>query len=757
MGYCHRWLWGVGFMVVLAASDSNGITDSLDVFAINSLYAALGSPPLPGWVPIGGDPCMEAWQGVLCVNANITGISLNGANLGGELGTNLGSFTSIISIDLSNNHIGGTIPSNLPPTIKSFILAGNQFSGSLPDGLSMLSQLTDLSFSNNSLTGEIPDSFQQLTGLISLDLSENNLTGPLPPSMANLSSLTTFHLQDNKLTGTLNVLQDLPLIDLNIENNLFSGPIPPRLLTISNFRNSGNPFNTSIILPSSPAASPALSPNSPLPSKPSPDEEPEQQQATGQSASEPFISANSTKAKLVTAKTIVWSAIVVLLVLAGIALGFFLCVLRCGKKRQGSEKIILGREKSVNEQNWGKPKYSETLPQTYNQTDFLTASKVKVANSCDGGQIDSNKVINAVAATKSTRSKNSHTIDMTGIYSSSISKPKPPPRQYSAQKENIKPSSQLKTSTIVDQNMELNSPGSVKSFTVAFLQECTNSFSQENRIGEGMLGSVYRAELPDGKLVAVKKLNAAVSKELNDKEFVKLLSTLSQLQHDNVVNLVGYCAEYGQKLIIYEYCNYGTLFDALYFDDEIHQKMSWNARINIALGAARALEYMHEICQPPVIHKNFKAINVLLDQQLTPRISDCGFAALFTDNLRNQLSQLSSSGYGAPELELGSYTHQSDVFSFGVVMLELLTGRKSFDRSRPRGDQLLVKWAVPRLHDIDSLSKMVDPSLNGAYPSKSSLSRFADIISLCLQAEPEFRPPMSEIVQRLLNMLPKET
>ncbi|KAI7757805.1 hypothetical protein M8C21_029181, partial [Ambrosia artemisiifolia] len=161
---------------------------------------------------LGGDPCAEGWQGVQCVNSNITGIILNGANLGGELDENLGAFVSIIQIDLSNNHIGGHIPSSLPLTIKSLMLSGNQLTRSIPDSLSLLGQMTDL------------------------DLSANNLSRPLPPSMASLSSLTTLLLQDNHLTGVLEVLQDLPLIALVVENNLFSRPIPPKLLTIPNFR-----------------------------------------------------------------------------------------------------------------------------------------------------------------------------------------------------------------------------------------------------------------------------------------------------------------------------------------------------------------------------------------------------------------------------------------------------------------------------------------------------------------------------------------
>ncbi|KAJ6364137.1 hypothetical protein OIU76_029136 [Salix suchowensis] len=178
----------------------------------------------------------------------------------------------------------------------------------------------------------------------------------------------------------------------------------------------------------------------------------------------------------------------------------------------------------------------------------------------------------------------------------------------------------------------------------------------------------------------------------------------------------------------------GTLYDALHADDEIHGKLTWNARIRLALGAARALQYLHE---------------------LAARVSYCGLAPLKSSGSATELSGrrfLTSHGYGAPELELGSYTCSSDVYSFGVVMLELLTGRKSHDRSLSRGEQSLVRWAIHQLHDIDALSRMVDPSLHGAYPVKS-LSRFADIISRCIQGEPEFRPPVSEIVQDLLHML----
>ncbi|KAG4977378.1 hypothetical protein JHK86_036852 [Glycine max] len=295
---------------------------------------------------------------------------------------------------------------------------------------------------------------------------------------------------------------------------------------------------------------------------------------------------------------------------------------------------------------------------------------------------------------------------------------------------------------------------SIKVYTVASLQQYTNSFSQENYIGEGMLGPVYRAELPDGKLLAVRKMNTTASMGQNHEQFLQLVFSISKIQHANIVKLMGYCAEYSQRLLVHEYCNNGTLHEALHTDDKLQIKLSWDDRIQVSLGAARALEYLHEHCQPPIVHRNFRSANILLNDKLEVLVSDCGLGSLLSSGSASQLlgRHLTANGYSAPEFEYGSYTLQSDVFSFGVVMLELLTGRKSFDSSRPRVEQFLMRWAIPQLHDIDALSKMVDPSLNGEYPKKS-LSRFADIISSCIQNEPEFRPAMSEIVQDLLRMM----
>ncbi|MCL7038061.1 hypothetical protein MKW94_025637 [Papaver nudicaule] len=728
----------IGFMVIFASSYSDGFTDPRDVFAVNSLYASLGYPLLPGWVPNGGDPCLEAWQGIECVNSNITGLILNGANLGGVLGDNLGFFSSIMIINLSNNRIGGGIPSSLPLTIRNLFLSGNQFVGSIPSSLSTLGQLTDVSLNSNLLTGDIPDAFQTLPSLINMDLSDNNLTGQLPPSLGNLSAMASLHMQNNKLVGVLNVLQDLPaLIDLNIENNLFSGPIPERLLTIPNFKKDGNPFNTTVmdppILPPPPAASVSDLPPPPASSGAPPSRKaPPPPVAKGPSSS---ARSGSAEAKgFWTTKKVVFIGVVALFVI--IALGLAVFMLCCNTKKHKSDgisKMPGGYNKGTTE----KPMIRENAVEQKNVIDKVNKEAAEHSknehkiNIKTGGM--SNQKDDVDMGSKRTgmisTNREEHEIDMLGMDMNRI-----PPVAKS-----------------------LNLPPSVRSFTIASLQQYTNSFSQESFIGQGMLGSVYRAELPDGKVLAVKKFNSEALIHHKDDQFFQLVSSVYKLRHANVVELVGYCAEHGQKLLIYDYCSNGTVYDALHSDSENNKRLSWNARVRISLGAARALEYLHEVCQPPVVHRNFKSANILLDDEISVHVSDCGLAPLLSSGSVSQLpEQLSTKGYNAPEFEWGTYTHQSDVFSFGVVMLELLTGRKAYDRLRPRGEQFLARWAIPQLHDFDALSKMVDPSLVGAYPAKS-LSRYADIISLCVQAEPEFRPPMSEIVQNLVHLIQRES
>jgi serine/threonine protein kinase len=175
-------------------------------------------------------------------------------------------------------------------------------------------------------------------------------------------------------------------------------------------------------------------------------------------------------------------------------------------------------------------------------------------------------------------------------------------------------------------------------FSVADLQAATNSFSQENLIGEGGLGRVYRADLPNGQVLAVKKIDSHASMVQNEDDFLSVVEGLSRLQHTNCAELVGYCVEHDQRLLVYEYVSRGTLNELLHFSGDTTKGLSWNVRIKIALGSARALEYLHEVCAPPVVHRNFKSGNILLDDELNAHVSDCGLANLAPSGSERQVT-----------------------------------------------------------------------------------------------------------------------
>ncbi|KAG2683335.1 hypothetical protein I3760_10G027700 [Carya illinoinensis] len=307
-------------------------------------------------------------------------------------------------------------------------------------------------------------------------------------------------------------------------------------------------------------------------------------------------------------------------------------------------------------------------------------------------------------------------------------------------------------------SMQGRLPARTKLYTLAELQSATNSFSEENLLGEGSLGSVFRAEFPDGQILAVKNINMVSLSFKEEEQFMDVIWTASRLRHPNIVTLLGYSTEHGQHLLVYEYVRNLSLDDALHSD--AYKPLSWGLRLRIALGVARALDYLHSTLSPPVAHSNLKAANILLDEELMPRVCDCGLAILrpLTSNrVKIKASEIAlfDTGYLAHEHgESGIDNTKTDIYAFGVLLLELLTGRKPFENSRPREEQSLVKWASSRLHDNESLEEMVDPAIKRSASSKT-LSRLADIISLCIQPVKQFRPPMSEIVESLTSLLEK--
>ncbi|XP_062184564.1 receptor-like cytoplasmic kinase 185 isoform X2 [Phragmites australis] len=240
---------------------------------------------------------------------------------------------------------------------------------------------------------------------------------------------------------------------------------------------------------------------------------------------------------------------------------------------------------------------------------------------------------------------------------------------------------------------------SAQTFTFRQLAAATRNFRDECFIGEGGFGRVYKGRLDGtGQVVAIKQLNRDGNQ--GNKEFLVEVLMLSLLHHQNLVNLVGYCADGDQRLLVYEYMPLGSLEDHLHDLPPDKEPLDWNTRMKIAAGAAKGLEYLHDKAQPPVIYRDFKSSNILLGDGFHPKLSDFGLAKLGPVGDKSHVSTrvMGTYGYCAPEYAMtGQLTVKSDVYSFGVVLLELITGRKAIDSTRPPGEQNLVSWCLLRI------------------------------------------------------------
>ncbi|KAK1353435.1 protein STRUBBELIG-RECEPTOR FAMILY 8 [Heracleum sosnowskyi] len=667
-----------------------GITHPSDVEALQELYVSLNcSSQLTGWTSVGGDPCEESWMGITCHGSAIVSIQISGLGLSGSMGYMLSFLGSLKTLDVSDNRIHESIPYQLPPNLTKLNIANNNFSGNLPYSIASSLSLSYLNTSSNSLGQSIGDIFANLTDLLTLDLSHNNFSGYLPTSFASLSNLLVLHLQNNQLTGSLNVLDGLPLTDLNVANNNFSGSIPQKISSISNFIYGGNLFDESPASPP-PRPSPASPPPRPLGRPYHNNGDSSGSYASWGSDGQSCNSFKGNKNRLTVGPIL--GIVLGSLVVVVLAAAVLFAGIRKKKRKDNTMKHSFGNIPLILEKvnNEGHEQRVKPTPTT------LDLRSLNMENLTCQKMKGNNESVNIV-----------------------------------------------------------KSPVTATSYNIRTLQGATNSFSQENLVGEGTLGRVYRGQFHNGKVMAIKKIeNAALSLQDED-NFLEAISHMSRLRHPNIVPLTGYCTEHGQRLLVHDYIGNRSLQDMLYSSDDRIKVLTWNVRIKLALGIARALEYLHEVCLPSVVHRNLKSANILLDQELNPYLSDCGLAALLPNTERQVSSaqMVGSLGYSAPEFALsGIYTVKSDVYSFGVLMLELLTGRKPLDSSRVRAEQSLVRWATPHLHDLDALARMVDPTLNGLYAVKSLL-QFADIIDLCVQPEPEFRPPTLEVVQALVQLL----
>lgn len=284
-------------------------------------------------------------------------------------------------------------------------------------------------------------------------------------------------------------------------------------------------------------------------------------------------------------------------------------------------------------------------------------------------------------------------------------------------------------------------------FSLKELHSATNNFNYDNKLGEGGFGSVYWGQLWDGSQIAVKRLKVWSDKA--EVEFSVEVEVLARVRHKNLLTLRGYCMEGQERLIVYDFMPNSSLLSHLHGQHSAECLLDWKRRMNIAIGSAEGILYLHHHATPHIIHRDIKASNVLLDSDFQAKVADFGFAKLVPDGATHVTTKVKGTlGYLAPEYAmLGKASNSCDVYSYGILLLEIASGRRALQRLNPTSRSSITDWALPLVRE-GNYRELADPKLNDNFVEEE-LKRLIVVALTCAQKQPEKRPTMLEVVELL--------
>lgn len=670
----------------------------------------------------------------------LTQLWLHGNQFTGSIPDSIGDLTSLRQLNLNGNRLVGQIPQSLANMhLQVLDLNNNMFMGSIPKFKSenvsyesnsfchsdpgepcapevsaLLDFLRDLSYPERLASEWIGNdpcrgpwwgiSCESRNEVAVINLKNLGLNGTLGPSLANLPSLLEIHLEGNNLHGTiptnLTLLRSLRL--LNIRENNFEPPLP-RFRDDVNVIIDANPKLT-VNGPKqspSPDIAPAFSLDTAPPMPPSPNDGHE---SPPNNPSIDLQPASDGRGKRTYAPTAVTEksrpenrtksrVLVIVAAAAGSTIFTFLAVLL--------SVYCLCRQKKILKSPGGVVMHPKDSSDPSNTLKIAvvdsSASDARTAGSTESGTIDR-----------------------------------------------------------LDNTQVLEAGNLVISFQV--LRKVTNNFAPENELGRGGFGVVYKGELEDGTKLAVKRMEAMAvnNKALN--EFQVEIAVLSNVRHRHLVSLLGYSSEGNERVLVYEYMSQGALSRHLFRWRSLNlQPLSWTRRLSIALDVARGVEYFHSLAHQSFIHRDLKSANILLDDDFRAKVSDFGLVKLAPDKERSVATRLAGTfGYLAPEYAVtGKITTKVDIFSFGVVLMELLTGLAALDENRSEENRYLAEWFWQIKSNKDTLIASIDPSLDAKEEIYDSIYIIAELAGHCTGREANHRPDMGHIVNVLAQLVEK--
>ncbi|KAK1279593.1 putative LRR receptor-like serine/threonine-protein kinase [Acorus gramineus] len=672
---------------------------------------------------------------------NLQQLYLDSCGASGDIPPTFANLRSLITVFASDNNFTGKLPDFIGSwtNITTLILRNNKISGSIPSNMDKYQQLQLLDLSFNNLTGSIPQSLFNMNSLVYLDLSYNELSGGFP-SWANASGLQLNLVANNfvidssfavncggkSLTSAENVLYDNETETLGAASYYVTNIKRWAVNNVGIFVN--NPNSTYVLnhlnqftntLDTELFQSARQSPSS------------LRYYGLGLENGNYTVSLQFAETEFVDTPT--WQS-----------LGrrvFDIYIQGSLMKKDFDIRKEAGSSFKVVEKHF-------TIPVTNNflEIHFFWAGK---GTCCIPTQGLYGPLISAISVSP----------DFTPTVSNR------PPTTASTKKKSTGLVAGIVVAAVIvcliilglllwrqrvrklrraEDEALLGSDIRPHTFSYTELRTGTNDFSASNKLGEGGFGPVYKGKLADGRVVAVKQLSVASHQGKN--QFVTEIATISAVQHRNLVKLYGCCIEGDKRILVYEYLENKSLDQALFGKSNL--MLDWPTRFEICLGVARGLSYLHEESRVRIVHRDVKASNILLDADLSPKISDFGLAKLYDDKKTHISTRVAGTiGYLAPEYAMrGHLTEKADVFGFGVVALEILSGRPNSDTTLDREQIYLLEWAW-QLHENEQDLELVDKSLPDF--DKEEALRVLRVSLLCTQASPSLRPPMSRVVAML--------
>ncbi|KAK9950978.1 hypothetical protein M0R45_006441 [Rubus argutus] len=733
-------------------------------------------------VEIDNNPFM-AWEvpQTLQSASSLQNFSANSANVTGNIPDffNADAFPGLINLHLAFNYLQGQLPESFAQLqLQSLWLNGQQSVGKLVGGIDVIRNMTTLTevwLHSNGFSGPLPD-LSGLTDLRTLSLRDNLFTGPVPVSLLNLKSLESVNLTNNLLQGPMPSFGKGVSVDMTEGSNNFCLPSPgqcdPRVDTLLSIVSSmyypqrfaenwkGNDpcvdwigvtcrnGNITVINFQKMGLTGTISPG-----------------FASLKSLQRLVLADNNLTGSIPEELATLPALTELDVSNNLLHGKIPAFTKSNVIVNTNGNADIGKEKSV-----------DSLP-SQNSTNPSTSISGNGNSSGPHGKKSSNLVgvivfsviggvfvmfliallVFCLYRTKQKRLSRVQSPNAMVIH----------PRHSGSDNESMKitvAGSSVSVGAISEAHtLPSSEPSDIQMveagnmvISIQVLRNVTNNFSEENILGRGGFGTVYKGELHDGTKIAVKRMEAGVIAGKGLAEFKSEIAVLTKVRHRHLVALLGYCLDGNERLLVYEYMPQGTLSRYIFnWPEEGLKPLEWTRRLTIALDVARGVEYLHGLAHQSFIHRDLKPSNILLGDDMRAKVADFGLVRLAPEGKGSIETRIAGTfGYLAPEYAVtGRVTTKVDVFSFGVILMELITGRKALDESQPEESMHLVTWFRRIFINKDSFRKAIDPTIDLDEGTLASVSTVAELAGHCCAREPYQRPDMSHAVNVLSSLV----